>query len=135
MVPAAGINQPVVDWGCNGGDLPNLVVRWDCPAADNTFLMAHDWTPAGTPGVFHPLTLAYDARRLKVGSTATTTIDGVTHTWRVTWIRVASGDYTWQGKAGKLWAWNDSAVPVLTLATCYRPNDQQRLVVRFELVS
>ena len=134
-MPSAGINQPVVDWGCRGGDLPDLVVRWDCPAAENTVLLAHDWTPAGTAGVFHSLVLAYDAKRLIVGSTASTTIDGVTQRWQVTWIRIASGDYVWQGTAGHVWAWNSSATPVLTLGTCYGPDDQQRLVVRFELVS
>ena len=124
--PAIDLARPVYRWGCRGGTLPNLVVRWDCAGTNNTYLLGHAW------GVFWPL---YDARRdgrLRVGqhlSLADST--GQTRRYELAWFRIVPATYVWHGRSGDEWAWNATSRRAVTLQTCWGANSAYRLIVRF----
>jgi hypothetical protein len=126
--PAAnGLDKRVYDWGCRGGRIPDLVLRWDCAGARNTYLLGH------AASVFNPVADAYRSGRLKPGKAATWTRDGVARTYRVTWIRIVDQDYVWKGRTGDQWAWNATSRPSITLQTCWGAGGDRRLIVRLVL--
>jgi len=124
--PAIDLNRPVYRWGCRGGSLPNLVVRWDCAGANNTYLLGHAW------GVFAPLHDARQAGSLRIGQHADLT-DSTGHTRRyeLAWFRIVPRTYYWHGLPGDRWAWNATSRPAITLQTCWGATSAYRLIVRF----
>ncbi len=124
--PAIDLVRPVYRWGCRGGTLPNLIVRWDCAGPGNTYLLGHAW------GVFEPL---HDARRdgtLRAGQHAyLTDLMGRTRRYELAWFRIVPQTYSWRGLSGDQWAWNATARPAVTLQTCWGATSAYRLIVRF----
>ena len=126
---ADGLEERVYDWGCRGGTVPDLVVRWDCAGNRNTYLLGH------AASVFNPVTDAYREGRLVPGKLATWTRDGVTRTFRVAWVRLVGSDYVWKGRPGHQWAWNATRRVAITLQTCWGATSDRRLIVRLVLVT
>jgi hypothetical protein len=124
--PAISLSRAVYRWGCRGGTLPNLVVRWDCAGTNNTYLLGHAW------GVFDPL---YDARRdgrLRAGQVAYF-IDtaGNSRRFELAWFKIVPSTYVWHGYPGDEWAWNATSRRAITLQTCWGASSAYRLIVRF----
>ncbi len=122
--PAIGLDERVYDFGCRGGVLPDLVERWGCAGANNTYLLGHAW------GVFAPLLDAFARGTLRVGETAWLTVYGQTRAYTVAWIRLVPDSYVWDGLGGQDWAWNATARPSLTLQTCWVATSDHRIIVR-----
>jgi hypothetical protein len=124
--PAIGLSRAVYRWGCRGGTLPNLVVRWDCAGRNNTYLLGHAW------GVFAPLAKARRDGRLRVGQAAyLTDTAGVTRRYELGWIKIVRSTYVWHGYSGEVWAWNATYRRAITLQTCWGAGSAYRLIVRF----
>ena len=125
---AGGLDERVYDWGCQGGRVPDIVLRWDCAGNRNTYLLGH------ASSVFNPVADAYRDGRLRPGKLATWTRDGVTRTFRVAWVRLVDKDYVWKGRAGHQWAWNATRRVAITLQTCWGADSNRRLIVRMVIV-
>jgi Sortase domain len=124
--PAIGLSRAVYRWGCRGGTLPNLVVRWDCAGRNNTYLLGHAW------GVFAPLADARRHGRLRTGQAAyLTDTAGNSRRYELSWIRIVPSTYVWHGYSGDRWAWNATYRRAITLQTCWGANSAYRLIVRF----
>jgi hypothetical protein len=121
---AGGLTEKVYDWGCRGGRIPDIVLRWDCAGSRNTYLLGH------AASVFDPVADAYRSGRLKAGKLATWTRDGVTRTFKVRWVRLVRQDYVWKGRTGDEWAWNATNQESITLQTCWGADSDRRLIVR-----
>jgi len=125
VYPAIDLALPAYRWGCRGGTLPDLAVRWDCAGQNNTYLLGHAW------GVFLPLYQARLAGRLQVGQHATySDTSGQTTRYEVAWIRIVPRTYIWRGLTGDRWAWNATRRQALTLQTCWGATSAYRLIVR-----
>lgn len=124
--PAIGLSRAVYRWGCRGGTLPDLVVRWDCAGRNNTYLLGHAW------GVFRSL---HDARRdgrLRVGQAAyLVDTEGRSRRYELAWAKIVPATYVWHGYPGEVWAWNATSRRAVTLQTCWGAGSAYRLIVRF----
>ena len=128
--PAAnGLDRNVYDWGCRGGTVPNLVLRWGCAGSNNTYLIGHAW------GVFNPVADAWRDGRLSAGKLAFLTRNGVKLTYKVAWVRLVPASYVWKGLSGDKWAWNATTRQAITLQTCWGASSQYRLIVRLYRVT
>ena len=126
---ASGLDRNVYDWGCRGGTVPNLVLRWGCAGRKNLYLLGHEW------GVFNGVADAWRDGRLTAGRLASWTRNGVKRTYKVAWVRLVPASYTWRGLSGDKWAWNATTRPAITLQTCWGASSQYRLIVRLYLVT
>jgi hypothetical protein len=124
--PAIGVFRTIYRWGCRGGTLPNLVVRWDCAGSRNTYLLGHAW------GVFAPLQDARRDGRLHIGQVAfLTDAAGTMRRYELAWHRIVPSTYVWRGHPGDEWAWNATSRRAITLQTCWGTRSAYRLIVRF----
>ena len=126
---ANGLVKQVYDWGCRGGTVPALVLRWDCAGSRNMYLLGH------ASSVFNPVLDAYRDGRLKAGKLAYWTRNGVTRTYKVAWVRLVPKSYVWNGQTGDEWAWNATARQAITLQTCWGSASACRLIVRLYVVA
>ena len=126
---ANGLEKRVYDWGCRGGTIPDLVLRWGCAGRNNLYLLGH------AASVFNPVGGAYREGRLEAGRLATWTHDGVTQTYKVAWARLVPRSYVWNGMTGDEWAWNETVRPAISLQTCWGSSSAYRLIVRLYLVT
>ncbi len=127
--PVAGLKRSVYDWGCRGGTIPHLVLRWGCAGSNNLYLLGH------ASSVFDPIHNAYRDGRLTAGALATWTHNGVKQTYRVAWARIVPASYVWKGQTGDKWAWNATSRRAITLQTCWGTASAYRLIVRLYLVT
>ena len=126
---ANGLQKKVFDWGCRGGTIPSLVLRWGCAGNRNRYLLGH------ASSVFNPVVDAYRDGRLKAGKLAYWTRNGITRTYKVAWVRLVSKTYVWKGRTGDKWAWNATRRAAITLQTCWGAGSDYRLIVRMYLVT
>jgi hypothetical protein len=126
---ANGLDRSVYDWGCRGGTVPNLVLRWGCAGRNNLYLLGH------ASGVFNGVVDAWRDGRLTAGRLASLTRNGVKRTYKVAWVRLVPASYVWKGLTGDKWAWNATSTPAITLQTCWGATSQYRLIVRLYLVT
>jgi Sortase domain len=127
---ANGLVKSVYDWGCRGGTVPNLVLRWDCAGKNNMYLLGH------ASSVFNPVLDAWRDGRLKGGKLAYwKRSGGVTQTYKVAWVRLVPKSYIWNGLTGDKWAWNATTRKTITLQTCWGTASAYRLIVRLVLVT
>jgi hypothetical protein len=123
--PAAnGMTRTVYRFGCRGGTLPNLVMKWTCAGHGNMYLLGHAW------GVFDPLRDAYRDGKLRPGQIAYWRREGVTRRYKVAWVRVVPASFVYRGTPGSAWAWNATSTPSITLQTCWGRTSAYRIVVR-----
>ncbi|MCU0483788.1 MAG: sortase [Chloroflexi bacterium] len=124
--PAIGLARAVYRWGCRGGTLPDLVVRWDCAGTGNTYLLGHAW------GVFAPLADARRDGRLRRGQVAyLADTSGTVRRYELAWFKIVPATYVWHGYPGHVWAWNATSRRAVTLQTCWGAGSAYRLIVRF----
>ena len=128
-LPVAGLNRAVYDWGCRGGTVPDLVLRWGCAGSNNLYLLGH------ASSVFDPVHDAYRDGRLTAGRLASWTRNGVKQTYKVAWARIVPASYVWNGQSGDEWAWNATSRKAITLQTCWGTASAYRLIVRLYLVT
>ena len=126
---ANGLEKNVYDWGCRGGTVPNLVLRWGCAGRNNLYLLGH------ASSVFNPVLDAWRDGRLRAGKLAYWTRGGVRQTYKVAWVRLVPSSYVWRGQSGDEWAWNATSRKAITLQTCWGTASNYRLIVRLYLVT
>lgn len=123
-VPALGINRDVFEWGCRGGDLPNRVYHWGCPPDGNIFLLGH------AASVFRPLYRAKRNNTLALGMRLYYTSRGGART-RYMLTRLATLMVADVYTEANGWIFADYQPAVVTMVTCWGPNNNQRIIARF----
>jgi hypothetical protein len=126
---AGGLVRSVYDFGCRGGAVPALVLRWSCAGKNNLYLLGH------ASSVFYPVHNAYRDGRLRPGNLAYLTRNGIRRTYKVAWVRLVPRSYVWHGLSGDKWAWNATSTPAITLQTCWGSASAYRLIVRLYVVT
>jgi hypothetical protein len=114
VIPRLGLNQPV-GWyrDCMGAaPVPRSGTwRWSCAGANNTYILAHN------PGVFTPILVLHVGDLIEYGDPS-----GRAHTYRVTFTTIVANTQLWPTYA--------TAVPSLTLQTCWTWDGSRDFIVR-----
>ena len=85
--------------------------RWSCAGANNTYILGHN------PGVFTPILGLRPGDIVQYDDAG-----GIMHTYRVTMTTIVSNT--------QLWPLDATAVPSLTLQTCWTPDGSRDFIVR-----
>ncbi len=114
VIPRLGLSQPV-GWyrDCMGrAAVPRWGAwRWSCAGANNTYIMAHN------PGTFTPILSLRVGDIVRYGDPS-----GRVHTYRVSSTTIVSNT--------QLWPLGATAVPTLTLQTCWTWDGSRDFIVR-----
>ena len=114
VIPRLGVSLPV---GWYGDCLGRAVVphwgawRWSCAGSNNTYIMAHN------PGTFTPILGLRAGDTVQYGDPS-----GRVHTYRVSSTTIVSNS--------QLWPLGATAVPSLTLQTCWTWDGSRDFIVR-----